>query len=84
MKKSRGQPTINLNASAIAMGCVPGDFVRITSDMLKINDVYRVTAATVNEDHTVGLSCIRHVPEFYDITDEGQVFEARRNIMNIK
>ena len=84
LKKSRGQPTINLNASAIAMGCVPGDFVRITSDMLKINDVYRVTAATVNEDHTVGLSCIRHVPEFYDITDEGQVFEARRNIMNIK
>jgi len=84
LKKSRGQPVLNLNASPIAMSCVPGDFVRINSEVLKINDVYRVTAATVNEDHTVGLSCIRHVPEFYDITDEGQIFEARRNIMDIK
>ena len=84
LKKSRGQPILNLTASAIAMGCVPGDFVRITSDRLKINDVYRVTAATVNEDHTVAFSCIRHVPEFYDITDEGQIFEARRDIMDLK
>jgi len=84
LKKSRGQPILNLTASAIAMGCVPGDFVRVTSDRLKMDDVYRVTAATVNEDHTVALSCIRHVPEFYDITDEGQIFEARRDIMDLK
>tara|TARA_A100000172_G_scaffold81110_1_gene73042 strand:+ start:21712 stop:24453 length:2742 start_codon:yes stop_codon:yes gene_type:complete len=84
LKKSRGQPIVNLTASAIAMGCVPGDFVRVTSDRLKMDDVYRVTAATVNEDHTVALSCIRHVPEFYDITDEGQTFEARRDIMDLK
>ena len=84
LKKSRGNPTINFAASPIAMSCVPGDFVRITSDVLKINDVYRVTAATLNGDHTVGISCIRHIPEFYNVTETGEMFEARRNIMDIK
>jgi|TARA_R110000744_G_scaffold76798_1_gene152002 hypothetical protein len=84
LKKSRGQPTLNLTASHVALNCVPGDFVRINSEALMIDDVYRLTATTLSGDNTVGLSAIRHVPEFYDITDEGQVFEARRNIMDIK
>ena len=84
LKKSRGQPTINFAASHIALNCLPGDFIRVTSDALKINDVFRVTSTTLNNDHTVALGAIRHVPEFYDISDNGQIFEARKDIIDIK
>ncbi len=84
LKKSRGQPTLNFVASHIALNCLPGDFIRITSDSMKLDDVFRITSATLNNDHTVAISCIRHVPDFYDITDQGQLFEARRNIIDIK
>ena len=52
--------------------------------MLAIDDVYRVTASTLNPDHTAALTCSKHVPDFYDVSDLGQIFEARRNIMDIK
>lgn len=84
LKKSRGQPSINFVASHIALNCLPGDFIRITSESMKLDDVYRITSATLNNDHTVAISCIRHVPDFYDIGDQGQVFEARRNIIDLK
>jgi len=51
---------------------------------MKINDVYRVTAITYNGDHTSSLSLIRHIPDFYDVSDTGLKLEARRNIMDIK
>jgi len=63
---------------------LPGDFIRLTSDVLAIDDVYRVSASTLNPDHTVSLTCSKHVPDFYDVSDQGQIFEARRNIMDIK
>jgi len=84
LKKSRGQPTVNFVASHIALNCLPGDFIRITSDSMKLDDVFRVTSTTLNNDHTVAIACIRHVPDFYDISDQGQIFEARRNIIDIK
>ena len=84
LKKSRGQPNIVLTCSSVALNCLPGDFIRLTSDVLAIDDVYRVTASTLNPDHTVALTCSRHVPDVYDVTDQGQIFEARRNIMDIK
>jgi len=84
LKKSRGQPTLNFVASHIALNCLPGDFIRITSESMKLDDVFRVTSTTLNNDHTIAMACIRHVPEFYDITDQGQIFEGRRNIIDIK
>ena len=84
LKKSRGQPNIVLTCSSVALNCLPGDFIRLTSDVLAIDDVYRVTASTLNPDHTAALTCSRHVPDFYDVSDQGQIFEARRNIMDIK
>lgn len=84
LKKSRGQPSINFVASHIALNCLPGDFIRLTSESMKLDDVFRVTSATLNNDHTVAIACIRHVPEFYDISDQGQIFEGRRNIIDIK
>ena len=84
LKKSRGQPILNFSVSHIALNCLPGDFIRLTSDTMKINDVYRVTNTNLNADNTLAISCIRHIPAFYDITDEGQIFDARRNIMDIK
>ena len=84
LKKSRGQPNIVLTCASVALNCLPGDFIRLTSDVLAIDDVYRVSASTLNPDHTVSLTCSRHVPDFYDVSDLGQIFEARRNIMDIK
>ena len=84
LKKSRGQPNIVLACSSVALNCLPGDFIRLTSDILAIDDVYRVSASTLNPDYTIGLTCSKHVPDFYDVSDLGQIFEARRNIMDIK
>ena len=84
LKKSRGQPILNFSVSQIALNCLPGDFIRLESDAMKINDVYRVTNTNLNADNTLAMSCIRHIPAFYDVTDQGQIFEARRNIMDIK
>ena len=84
LKKSRGQPVINMTTSAVALNCLPGDFVRFESETMKINDVFRVTSTTQNNDHTVGLVLIRHVPEFYDVSDLGQTFEARKDIIDLK
>ena len=84
LKKSRNQARIDLKCSSVALDCIPGSFVRINSDFMKINDVYRVTTITYNNDHTATLSLIRHIPDFYDISDTGLILEARRNIMDIK
>ena len=84
LKKSRGQPILNFSVSQIALNCLPGDFIRLESDTMKINDVYRVTSTNLNADNTLSMTCIRHIPAFYDVTDQGQIFEARRNIMDIK
>jgi hypothetical protein len=83
LKKSRNQARLELRCSSVALDCVPGSFVRVDSALMKINDVYRVTDVTYNNDHTVGLSLIRHIPDFYDVSDTGQVFESKRNIMDL-
>jgi len=84
LKKSRNQARLELRTSSVSFDCVPGSFVRINSELMKINDVYRVTAVTYNNDHTVALSLIRHIPDFYDVGDTGVVLETKRNIMDIK
>lgn len=81
LKKSRGQPVINFQAGPNAINSAPGDFIRVNSTALGINDVYRITDTTLNPDHTVVVSAIKHVPDFYDVTDTGQVFEAQRDIL---
>ena len=84
LKKSRNQARLELRTSSVSFDCVPGSFVRINSELMKINDVYRVTAITYNNDHTVAMSLIRHIPDFYDVGDTGLVLETKRNIMDIK
>lgn len=81
LKKSRGQPMLNTRINAVGFNLAPGDFVRINSVALDVNDVYRITDVALNGDHTLTLNCIKHIPEFYDITDTGQVFEAHRDIL---
>jgi hypothetical protein len=81
LKKSRGQPQISFQCSAIGINVAPGDFIRIDSTALDIDDVYRVTDTSLNPDNTVSINCIRHVPDFYDVADTGQIFEAQRPVL---
>ena len=81
LKKSRGQPRVDMQVSPLGIRIIPGDFIRIDSSVLGINDVYRVTDVIVNPDNTIVLNAIRHIPDFYDITDTGQVFEAQRPVL---
>lgn len=81
LKKSRGQPRLTIQINPVGMNIIPGDFIRIDSDSLGVNDVYRVTDVSVNPDNTIALNAIKHVPEFYDTTDTGQVFEAQRPVL---
>ena len=82
LKKSRGQPRVTLQASPGAIDTAPGDFIRLNSVALGVNDVYRVTETTLNPDHTVVINAIKHVPDFYDVTDTGQKFEAQRDVLS--
>jgi hypothetical protein len=82
LKKSRQQPQLVTQINAVGVRLAPGDFVRINSVALNISDVYRVTETNYNPDNTVNITAIKHVPEFYDITDTGQVFEAQRPLLN--
>jgi hypothetical protein len=81
LKKSRGQPQLSLQCSPTGINLAPGDFVRLNSTAMGINDVYRVTDVVLNADHTVTMNAIKHVPDFYDVTDTGQKFEAQRDIL---
>ena len=82
LKKSRGQPTLSFTCNAIGVNFIPGDFIRCNFTTLKINDVYRIVETSINTDHTVSLTAIKHDPEFYDITTGGNEFVARKDIMN--
>ena len=82
LKKSRGQPTLSFTCNAIGINFIPGDFIRCNFEVLKINDVYRIIETSINTDHTVSLTAIKHDPEFYDITTSGNEFVARKDIMN--
>jgi len=82
LKKSRGQPTLSFTCNAIGVNFIPGDFIRCNFTTLKINDVYRIIETSINTDHTVSLTAIKHDPEFYDITSDGNKFVARKDIMN--
>jgi hypothetical protein len=84
LKKSRNQARLEMRVSHVALDCVPGSFVRVRSNIMKIDDVYRITTVTYNNDNTVSLSLIRHIPDFYDVSDTGLVLEAKRNIMDLK
>lgn len=81
LKKSRGQPTLSLTCSAIALNCVPGDFVRVKLTSMKIDDVYRIIETTLNYDNTIGLQLIKHDPDVYNLNEDGDLFVARKNIM---
>ena len=78
LKKSRGQPTLSFTCNAIGVNFIPGDFIRCNFTTLKINDVYRIIETSINTDHTVSLTAIKHDPEFYDITSDGNKFVARK------
>ena len=82
LKKSRGQPTLSFTCNAIGVNFIPGDFIRCNFEVLKINDVYRIVETSINTDHTVSLTAIKHDPEFYDITSDGNKFVGRKDIMN--
>ncbi len=81
LKKSRGQPRINFQMSSIGINIAPGDFIRVDSEALGINDVFGVTDLSFNPDNTVTISGQKHVPDFYDVTDTGQIFEEQRQIL---
>ncbi len=82
LKKSRGQPQISMQLNAEAINLAPGDFIRLNSVALGVNDVYRITDTSMNPDHTVNINAFKHVPDFYDVTETGQIFEAQRDILN--
>ena len=75
---------INITCISLVLLISSCNVIRVNSDFMKINDVYRVTTITYNNDHTTTLSLIRHIPDFYDVSDTGLTFEAKRNIMDIK
>jgi len=81
LKKSRGQPRINFQMNSIGINIAPGDFIRVNSEALGINDVFGVTDVSFNPDNTVTVNGQKHVPDFYDVTDTGQIFEAQRQIL---
>ncbi|MEK9696670.1 MAG: phage tail protein, partial [Candidatus Poseidoniales archaeon] len=81
LKKSRSQPQVNFQCSSVGIKLAPGDFIRLNSTAMGINDVYRVTDVVFNPDNTVTVNAIKHVPDFYDVTDTGQKFEAQRDIL---
>ena len=81
LKKSRGQPTLSFTCNAIGINFIPGDFIRCNFEVLKINDVYRIIETSINTDHTVSLTAMKHDPEFYDITTDGDAFVGRKDIM---
>tara|TARA_Y100001972_G_scaffold121990_1_gene166851 strand:- start:145 stop:2859 length:2715 start_codon:yes stop_codon:yes gene_type:complete len=82
LKKSRGQPLVALQISPIGINLAPGDFIRLNSACAGINEVFRVTDITLNPDGTVALNAMKHVPEFYDVSDTGQIFESQRPLLN--
>jgi hypothetical protein len=82
LKKSRGQPQISMQLNAEAINLAPGDFIRLDSVALGVNDVYRITDTSMNPDHTVNINAFKHVPDFYDVTETGQIFEAQRDILS--
>tara|TARA_E500000178_G_C17025099_1_gene757591 strand:+ start:297 stop:3020 length:2724 start_codon:yes stop_codon:yes gene_type:complete len=81
LKKSRQQPTFVTQINAVGVRLAPGDFVRVNSTALAINDIYRITETAYNSDNTVNITAIKHVPEFYDVTDTGQIFEQQRPLI---
>lgn len=81
LKKSRGQPQLNFQCSSVGIKLAPADFIRVNSVALGVNDVYRVTDISFNPDNTVTINAFKHVPDFYDVTDTGQKFEAQRDIL---
>lgn len=82
LKKSRGQPLVALQVSPVGINLAPGDFIRLNSACAGINEVFRVTDTTLNPDGTVALNAMKHVPEFYDVSDTGQVFESQRPLLD--
>ena len=82
LKKSRSQPQINFQCSSVGIQLAPADFIRVNSVALGVNDVYRVTDIALNPDNTVTVNAMKHVPEFYDVTDTGQKFESQRPILD--
>lgn len=83
LKKSRGQPILNLQTNAEGYILAPGDFIRITSSILPIDDVYRVTESIINYNNTVTIQCIRHDVEIYDLSDGADVYLPRSDIFNV-
>ena len=82
LKKSRGQPLVALQVSPVGINLAPGDFIRLNSACAGINEVFRVTDTTLNPDGTVALNAMKHVPEFYDVSDTGQIFESQRPLLD--
>jgi len=83
LKKSRGQPVLNFTVNAIGLNLVPGDFIQMRVEQINLDDVYRITDLTINYDNTVAITCIRHVPEVYDMSDAGRLFVARQDILKL-
>jgi hypothetical protein len=82
LKKSRGQPVLNFTINAIGLNLIPGDFIQVKISLMGLDDVYRITDLTINYDNTVAITCIRHVPEVYDMSDAGRLFVGRIDMLS--
>lgn len=81
LKKSRGQPIVTFQCNFVGIKFTPGDFVRLKLISMRLNDLFLITDVTVNYDNTATVVAIRHVPEFYDMRDDAELYQPRQDIL---
>ena len=77
LKKSRGQLTVEFTTTFKAYNVCPGDFIQLDFTTFGVSGVFRVTSVKSEYNSQVGITCIKHDPNLYDITANGDVTYTR-------